>query len=540
MDDYSRFCTVFLMKQKIEAFHCFSVFAEQARNRFDRPITFFHSDNEIVLQSRQFIEYFEKNGIMPLYSCRYSPSQNGIAERMMLTLLNPVRSMLAESSFGKQYWCYSLLYAATTHNVSPTSATSMVPFEGWHLRVPSYDRLMTFGQRCVVTVPLIDRQKTGNTKLSRGVHGIFLGFAPNKKGYLIELESGKVIDCQYQDVNFISRSSKDQADAVVDKKPVVVNVEIPRNDLTLPTDVPDVTDLPVADSDSDELGFEDAQDSHSLPDENIESANGEQHVAEPGTAAASPRPSLDETTTSSDDSSDINSAVQHGTGIWDKWKWTTAQPKHAVSGVLPPGTKRSRPPVNYSAAMAAKRSAVFSAVVHRMHSAFASIDSIVQLSNHGRHQWYRSKAYSATVPNSYSDIASCDNPDEWFQAADEEISQLIKYGTWQLVPAPEGVNVMKNTWVFRIKEKDGVIVRYKARLCACGYSQIAGVDYKELFSPTIHASSFRLHLALIAHRKMVTKQMDVTGAFLNGDPEEVVHMQQPDGYVDPDHPDWVC
>jgi hypothetical protein len=190
--------------------------------------------------------------------------------------------------------------------------------------------------------------------------------------------------------------------------------------------------------------------------------------------------------------------------------------------------------------MAAKRSAALSAVVHHMHAAFASIDSIVQLSNHGRHQWYRSKAYSATVPHSYSDIANSDVPDEWFQAADEEISQLIKYGTWKLVPAPEGVNVMKNTWVFRIKEKDGVIIRYKARLCACGYSQVAGVDYKELFSPTIHASSFRLHLALIADRKMVTKQVDVTGAFLNGVPEEVLHMHQPDGYVDPDHPDWVC
>ncbi len=179
IDDYSRYCTVFLLKQKSEAFHCFSVFAEQVNNRFARPITFFHSDNQIVLQTRQFKEYFEKNGIMPFYSCRYSPNQNGIAERMMLTLLNPVRSMLAESGLSKQYWCYALLYAATTHNVSPTSATVIVPFEGWNLRVPSYERLSSFGQRCVVTVPLVDRQKTGTTKLFRGMHGIFLGFAPD-------------------------------------------------------------------------------------------------------------------------------------------------------------------------------------------------------------------------------------------------------------------------------------------------------------------------------------------------------------------------
>ena len=79
----------------------------------------------------------------------------------------------------------------------------MVPFEGWNLRAPSYNRLAPFGQRCVVTVPLIDRQMTGTTKLSRGMKAIFLGFAPNKKGYLVELESGKIIDCSYQDVKFV-------------------------------------------------------------------------------------------------------------------------------------------------------------------------------------------------------------------------------------------------------------------------------------------------------------------------------------------------
>jgi len=203
VDDCSRNCTVYLLKQKSEAFHAFSVFSKRAENRFGRPITFFHTDNEVVLKSKQFKDYFATNGITPMYSCRYSPNQNGVAERMILTLLNPVRTMLAESKLDKRHWCYALLYAAVIHNISPTSAAALVPFEIWNMRPPTYKHLAVFGQHCIVTVPLIDRQRTGTTKLSRGEKGTFLGFALNKKGYLIKLESGKVIDCQYQDVNFM-------------------------------------------------------------------------------------------------------------------------------------------------------------------------------------------------------------------------------------------------------------------------------------------------------------------------------------------------
>ena len=175
-------------------------------------------------------------------------------------------------------------------------------------------------------------------------------------------------------------------------------------------------------------------------------------------------------------------------------------------------SKRNRNVVNYAEANSLKTTA-YTALVTRLHAGFSSVDTVVQLTNNGHHQWYRTKAYSSQIPHSYKDIATNDAAEEWYKATDDEIAQLIKFETWQLVPRPEG-NVLKNKWVFRIKEKDGTVIRYKARLCACGYSQVAGIDYKDLFSPTVQSASFRLQLALIAERGMKTKQLDVTGAFL--------------------------
>ena len=209
-----------------------------------------------------------------------------------------------------------------------------------------------------------------------------------------------------------------------------------------------------------------------------------------------------------------------------------------VTATVPQGSKRTRNNVNYSEANSAKATA-YTALVTALHAGFSSVDTMVQLTNHGHHQWYRSRAYATTTPHSYADIANNVSSEEWYKATDDEVAQLIKFGTWKLVPRPAG-NVLKNKWVFRIKEQNGVIIRYKARLCACGYSQVAGVDYKDLFSPTVQSASFRLQLSLIAQRAMKTKQLDVTGAFLYGVPKETLHMEQIKGYEDSQHPDWVC
>jgi len=52
--------------------------------------------------------------------------------------------------------------------------------------------------------------------------------------------------------------------------------------------------------------------------------------------------------------------------------------------------------------------------------------------------------------------------------------------------------------------------------------------------------SIRASLAFAVQKKMLIHQMDVVAAFLHGDLEEVIYMEQPEGYVIPGKEDMVC
>ncbi|GKE82631.1 retrovirus-related pol polyprotein from transposon TNT 1-94, partial [Tanacetum coccineum] len=77
----------------------------------------------------------------------------------------------------------------------------------------------------------------------------------------------------------------------------------------------------------------------------------------------------------------------------------------------------------------------------------------------------------------------------------------------------------------------------KARLVARGYRQEEGIDFEESFAPVVRLEAIRVFLAFVAN--MVVYQMDVKTTFLNGNLRKEVYVSQPDGFVDPDKPNYV-
>ncbi|KAJ9535802.1 hypothetical protein OSB04_un001045 [Centaurea solstitialis] len=144
-------------------------------------------------------------------------------------------------------------------------------------------------------------------------------------------------------------------------------------------------------------------------------------------------------------------------------------------------------------------------------------------------------------PKSFKEAMESRDAAFWKEAIDDEFSSILENNTWVLSDLPPGFQPLGCKWIFKKKMKvDGTIDKIKARLVIQGFRQKPGIDYFDTYAPVARISTIRLLIALAAIHNLIVHQMDVKTAFLNGELDEEVYMNQPKGFVMPGNEHKVC
>ena len=141
------------------------------------------------------------------------------------------------------------------------------------------------------------------------------------------------------------------------------------------------------------------------------------------------------------------------------------------------------------------------------------------------------------IPTSYWDAIS--DPvygKQWKEACDSEYrGKAFENRSWTHVHKPGNRTLTKSKWVYKVDYNlDGSIKRFKARIVACGYSQLEGLDWKEKYASTLSADSMRGFLFDANQSNCEMCEADVVKAFTHATLEEEIYMQPPAGYAPKD------
>ncbi|KAH9618858.1 hypothetical protein KSS87_009464, partial [Heliosperma pusillum] len=145
IDDYSRFGYVYLLSHRYEALDTFKRFVTEVENQLERKVKTLRTDRGREYLSDMFEGFCGEKGIRRQLTIPYTPQQNGVAERRNRTLLDMVRSMMAQANLPISYWGDALLTATYILNRVPSKSVPVTPYELWNNRKPSLDHLRPWG-----------------------------------------------------------------------------------------------------------------------------------------------------------------------------------------------------------------------------------------------------------------------------------------------------------------------------------------------------------------------------------------------------------
>ena len=133
-------------------------------------------------------------------------------------------------------------------------------------------------------------------------------------------------------------------------------------------------------------------------------------------------------------------------------------------------------------------------------------------------------------PDSRTEMMNGDRKEEFIEAEHKELYEIHQNGTFIIKICPSNRTPITCRWVYDIKRKDNVIIRFKARLVVQGFKQKEGIDFQKTFSSVAQIRTFRVIMALAIRFGLTVTQYDVASAFLAAELDVELFMTFPPGY----------
>jgi Reverse transcriptase (RNA-dependent DNA polymerase)/gag-polypeptide of LTR copia-type/Integrase core domain/GAG-pre-integrase domain/Domain of unknown function (DUF4219) len=478
-DDFTRMTHIYPLKRKSSAavLEKFREYKPEVEKQTGKEIKRLRTDGGGEYE-KWMGAHLKGSGIIHETTAPYSPDQNGVAERANRTIMERVKAIIAEAKLDKRLWMEIAETVVYLKNRSPTSAVATTPYELWHGVKPNLSHLRIIGSTAYVHIP-----KEKRIKLDTHSHkGILVGYGGTNQYKVWDLTRKDVVVSR--DVVFIEGKPISQTPAILEEAPRIIHDSItvlpgPPPEIEEPQQMPTPPASEHPDSEDPEEEPEELVDPQILMQESRTTDKLQGPAIGPATGG---------TTSTQRASARSNKGILTSTKFADE---------------------------NFDKAPRVRMAKLARNIDPNDEDEPRTVQEAINHPTRGK---------------------------QWEKAIRDEYNSLIKNHTWDLVRRPPRRMIVTNKFAFKHKKNEiARIVRLKARLVARGFSQIYGIDYLDTYAPVVKLASIRILLAIAAIYGLEIHQMDVVTAFLAGDLEEEIFMEQPEGFeIGSKEDDLVC
>ena len=179
-DDSARYSWTYYLHKKSEAFEAFKAWHKEVERQTGQKLRIFQSDNGGEYITIQWELYMKEHGIVHQKTTPRTPEQNGVSERLNLTIMDRVRTILIESQLPLSLWAEAVEYAIYMKNRSPTAVIkNKTPYEAFWGEKPDISNLRVFGSQCYVHNDSPTRRKLD----ARAFPAVFIGYSVPSKAW---------------------------------------------------------------------------------------------------------------------------------------------------------------------------------------------------------------------------------------------------------------------------------------------------------------------------------------------------------------------